>query len=140
MGAKSLSEWREHTLVESGDTGRTRYTDISIFYSVFKIDGKYVYIEYDEDDERNPSESHLVGYEVQLFLEPCWVQPENRKVRQLLADCGESGCNYGWIAHQHPLKPAGVTSHITPCEVCNKHEQRPYAWFVGQSGIQERDS
>jgi hypothetical protein len=99
-----------------------------------------MYIEFDDVHEAQPNEESLVGHPVQLLLEPCWVDPTNRQVRQLLLDCGEPGCNYGWIAYQHPYKAPGVASQTLPCEKCNPDQLRPYAWFILQSGIQGGDS
>lgn len=40
--------------------------------------------------------------------------------------CTEPGCDRGWINHQHPLKPPGVSMSATPCPACNADQKKPY--------------
>ena len=39
--------------------------------------------------------------------------------KDVAPSCDALGCDHGWIHHQHPLKPPGVSMCTTPCEKCN---------------------
>lgn len=39
--------------------------------------------------------------------------------------CAEPGCDEGWIHHQAPHKPLGVTMCSSPCPKCNADEAKP---------------
>lgn len=48
--------------------------------------------------------------------------------------CTEPACDRGWIAHQHPLKPLGVTMFETPCPQCNP-EGKPQERFLETGSV-----
>lgn len=76
----TLAEWRKAgTCIETGDTGRTVYTDERVSYSVFDVEDRFFYVEHDEIDEKQTRQSAdgrarpIEGVRVELLSTPCWV-------------------------------------------------------------------
>lgn len=96
----------------------------------------------DEDDLESMSEGMVVRIRAEdlrgllvsarLEVSKCLTQEAINKIRDekglpaLPERCTEPGCNFGWISHQHPTKPAGVSMGAEPCPSCNADRRKPY--------------
>ena len=75
----TLEGWqRTHREVETGDTGRTIYTDEPIHYSIFELAGEFYYVEHDELHRSNPKKEDLEGTPVHRTLQLMWTDDEGR--------------------------------------------------------------